>query len=135
MAIRIVAGGEAELLTTVDLSCEGVFLTPALQTGTFSGTLPVTLKEFDGSKRVYLAYDGDGNVVEFEEPTLSACNTVIGSINAATSPGWGGNWGAFTVDAASDFVPGHVSGSVQAYGIWLDPMTSRLVLVWGSNYA
>jgi hypothetical protein len=93
------AGGSGTLMDVADLSCAGVFLTPELATGAFTSTTVSTLKEHDGTRRVYLAYDGNGHVIEFNEPTLSACNTALGSINTATSPGWGGDWGEFKPQA------------------------------------
>jgi hypothetical protein len=128
------SGGSGSLLTTEDLdTCVGVFKTPGMATGTPSVGMPVTLKEFNGTSRVYLIYDGTGDVLEFIEPTLSACNTAIASMNTATYPGWGGNWGSFDVQAEGGFIPG--SQSTLAHGLYYDSVTSKLVLNWATNYA
>lgn len=121
------------LIQLADLSCAGLFLSPQLETGQFSVGMPTTLKEFNGSKRVYLTYDGVGHLREYTEPNLSPCNTAIGSINVATAPGWGGDWGTFPVNAENDYIPGQNT----AYGLGLhrDTVTGRVYLSWASNYS
>jgi hypothetical protein len=128
-------GGSGTLMEAADLSCAGVFKTPDMATGAYSVSMPVAFKGHDGTRRVYLVYDGQGNVRELNEPTLSSCATSIASMNVATSPAWGGNWGAFTVNALDGYIPGGGGGSTFAFDLHYDATTSRLVLGWGSTYS
>jgi hypothetical protein len=134
-ARRVTPGGSGTLIESADLSCAGVFRSPTLATGAYTVTMPTTLKEHDGTRRVYLTMTGGGDIVEYNEPTLSACATAIGSVNQASYAAWGGNWGAFTVAAADGFIPGGGGGSTFANDLHYDATTSKLVLGWGSTYS
>src|SRR5438874_408181 len=56
------------LLSTSDLSCAGMFLTPGINTGGFTANYPITMRYESDGKRHYFQYSGDGHVLEFPEP-------------------------------------------------------------------
>src|SRR4051812_17427364 len=70
------ASAANNLLSTSDISCAGVFLTPGVQTGGFtpSAGYPVAFRYEADGKRHYFMVDGTGHILEFSEPTLSPCN-------------------------------------------------------------
>ena len=120
------------LMSTSDITCAGVFLTPPVNTGTFSSWNPVAMR-YENGNRHYFVYAGNGHVYEFPEPTLSPCNTPLTSVNRARMESWGGDWGTFPVSEATNYIPGQ--GATIAFGLNYDDKAGELLLNWTGTYS
>jgi hypothetical protein len=121
----------ASLLQTSDITCAGVFLTPGVQMGGKTSAYPVTMR-YENGNRHYFMYDGTGHILEFPEPTLSPCNTVLSQVNRASLESWGGDWGTFDVNGGDNVIPG--ISFTTAMGLNYDSVSSRLLLSWVDTY-
>lgn len=132
LSLRIIATPPATSLIQVsNLSCTGAFATPGLSLAGASN-YPITMR-YESGARHYFAFDGSAHIVSFPEPTLSPCNTALGSLNQASFEAWGGDWGTLTVHAGDVNAEPGTNGS-GAYGLMFDA-TGRLVLSWSGTYA
>ncbi len=145
-ASTVGGGGEpsGNLLTTADLECEGLFLSPYVdgdgpgggEHGR-SGGFPLAMRYVD-DERVWYIYDAKGHIIEFPEPTLSPCETAFVDI---TPPSilLGQDWGQFNVHTgiqsggSSEYTPG--LHAVYAYGLKWDEENDYLILNWTNTYA
>jgi hypothetical protein len=122
------------VLTTSDVTCAGMFLTPAVQYNIYTAAYPVAMRYENGSRH-YFMYDGTGHVIEFPEPQLSPCSSSFSNAQRATRESWGGDWGTMPVNQVQGFQPGNGNASTPAYGLFYDDTTDQLVLNWTGNYS
>ncbi|TAK32966.1 MAG: hypothetical protein EPO40_01345 [Myxococcaceae bacterium] len=125
-------GGDRVLLTASNLSCDGVFKTPNINTGAYTPHHPVALR-VNGASRKYYQIDGaNSDIYEFNEPSLSACNTALASITQATVAQ---NWGAYpVVSNGGGLIPGEVTGYTGVYGLHYDEQRGYLWIGWSNGY-
>ncbi|MES2315756.1 MAG: dockerin type I domain-containing protein [Patescibacteria group bacterium] len=128
------AEAATSLLKTSDLTCAGMFITPWVQYQGYTSYYPMTMR-YENGNRHYFMYDGTGHIVEFPEPTLSPCNTSLAGANRAHMESWGGDWGAFPVSEAQDYIPGNGNASTGAFGLLYDDTINQLVLNWTGTYS
>jgi hypothetical protein len=134
---RIVSGGGGggELLTFADLSCNKVFLSPQYSASTNGSTPafnPTTMRKISGTRHYYII-GGSSNIYTFAEPAGSTCNTALGSVAAASWPGWGGDYGSLTVHSSTEQTPG-VDGNTFWTGLSYDPVTDDFIAQWKLTY-
>jgi hypothetical protein len=126
---------DGQLLELSDLSCNKVFLSPNIATngGFVGGTYPTTFR-YNGATREFFTIDGQGHIYSFLEPAGSSCATALGSVGAASYPGWGGDWGLITpMNNVGSIVP-NVDAFTVISGLSYDDQADEFVVHWYSSY-
>ena len=133
IALPVMARSEQRsLLKTADLSCAGVFLSPAVPQGGHTTVYPVAYR-YENGARHYFIYGGDAHIYQFPEPTLAPCSTPLNAIPHASFESWGGDWGRLQVNANGHYTPGR--NSTMAHRLYYDAASSQLILSWYPAYA
>lgn len=129
---RPVAGAQRALLSLANLTCDGVFLSPVITTGvSWASQSSLTMRK-NGSARRYLALQaGDGHILEFNEASLSACNTAWASITQQNTVLQ--DWGQIA-DINSGAADGSPPGGVFVMALSYDPLIPCVIVSWTQTY-
>jgi hypothetical protein len=126
---------DGQLLELADLTCDKVFLSPNIDTGGgFGGGAYPTTYRYNGATREYFTTDADGHIWSYLEPAGSACATALGSVAAASLPGWGGDWGLITPMNNDGSIVPNVDSFTVLSGLSYDDQADEFVVHWYSTY-
>lgn len=122
-------GPTGTLVRSSQLSLDGCFLTPFVNTGHYTTSYPMATRKI-GGQRYYEEFSGDGHIYEFPEPALSPCTGFgFDGVNQAVITT---DYGVIPTFANSaGYIP--AAPFTAAFGMTWD-LTNNVLLIGWTNY-